>query len=139
MYIKQVIRNKSNWGLYLLGIFVIIPIMMIIFQIPFTVALTSAAIDDPDLLEKLAQNDVNAMMSVLEPNLNLFLMLLGFAGMLLGVFISAKYIHKNSIRELTTSRDKIDWSRGFFFFYYLGTYYSTTYFNRSKYSFTRKL
>ena len=83
MYIKQVIRNKSNWGLYLLGIFVIIPIMMIIFQIPFTVALTSAAIDDPELLEKLAQNDVNAMMSVLEPNLNLFLMLLGFAGMLI--------------------------------------------------------
>ena len=94
--------------------------MMIIFQIPFTVALTSAAMDDPELLAKLAQNDVNAMMSVLEPNLNLFLMLLGFAGMLLGVFISTKYLHKNSIRELTTSRDKIDWSRGFFFFYEFG-------------------
>ena len=94
MYIKQVIRNKKNWGFYLLGTFIIIPIMMIIFQIPFTVALTSAAMDDPELLAKLAQNDVNAMMSVLEPNLNLFLMLLGFAGMLLGVFISTKYIHK---------------------------------------------
>ena len=56
------------------------------------------------------------MMSVLEPNLNLFLMLLGFAGMLLGVFISTKYLHKNSIRELTTSRDKIDWSRVFYSF-----------------------
>ena len=116
MYIKQVIRNKKNWGFYLLGTFIIIPIMMIIFQIPFTVALTSAAMDDPELLAKLAQNDVNAMMSVLEPNLNLFLMLLGFAGMLLGVFISTKYLHKNSIRELTTSRDKIDWSRVFYSF-----------------------
>tara|TARA_B100000900_G_scaffold80065_1_gene64464 strand:- start:2964 stop:3677 length:714 start_codon:yes stop_codon:yes gene_type:complete len=43
-------------------------------------------------------------------------MLLGFAGMLLGVFISTKYLHKNSIRELTTSRDKIDWSRVFYSF-----------------------
>ena len=72
MYIKQVIRNKKKRGIYLLGTFIIIPIMMIIFQIPFTVALTSAAMDDPELLAKLAQNDVNAMMSVLEPNLNLF-------------------------------------------------------------------
>ena len=118
MYIKQVIRNKENWGFYLLGIFIIIPIMMVIFQIPFTVALTSALfqLKDEELLSKVANNDINAMMSVLEPNLNLFLMLLGFGGMLLGVFISAKLLHKNSIRELTTSRDKIDWSRVFYSF-----------------------
>ena len=118
MYIKQVIRNKENWGFYLLGIFIIIPIMMVIFQIPFTVALTSALfqLKDEELLAKVANNDINAMMSVLEPNLNLFLMLLGFGGMLLGVFISAKLLHKNSIRELTTSRDKIDWSRVFYSF-----------------------
>ena len=118
MYIKQVIRNKENWGFYLLGIFIIIPIMMVIFQIPFTVALTSALfqLKDEELLAQVANNDINAMMSVLEPNLNLFLMLLGFGGMLLGVFISAKLLHKNSIRELTTSRDKIDWSRVFYSF-----------------------
>ena len=118
MYIKQVIRNRENWGFYVLGIFIIIPIMMVIFQIPFTVALTSALfqLKDEELLAKVANNDINAMMSVLEPNLNLFLMLLGFGGMLLGVFISAKLLHKNSIRELTTSRDKIDWSRVFYSF-----------------------
>ena len=74
MYIKQVIRNKENWGFYLLGIFIIIPIMMVIFQIPFTVALTSALfqLKDEELLAQVANNDINAMMSVLEPNLNLF-------------------------------------------------------------------
>ena len=118
MYIKQVIRNRENWGFYVLGIFIIIPIMMVIFQIPFTVALTSALfqLKDEELLARVAENDINAMMSVLEPNLNLFLMLLGFGGMLLGVFISAKLLHKNSIRELTTSRKKIDWSRVFYSF-----------------------
>lgn len=118
MYIKQVIRNRENWGFYVLGIFIIIPIMMVIFQIPFTVALTSALfqLKDEELLAQVANNDINAMMSVLEPNLNLFLMLLGFGGMLLGVFISAKLLHKNSIRELTTSRKKIDWSRVFYSF-----------------------
>ncbi len=118
MYIKQVIRNRQNWGFYVLGIFIIIPIMMVIFQIPFTVALTSALfqLKDEELLARVAENDINAMMSVLEPNLNLFLMLLGFGGMLLGVFISAKLLHKNSIRELTTSRKKIDWSRVFYSF-----------------------
>ena len=101
-----------------MGIFIIIPIMMVIFQIPFTVALTSALfqLKDEELLARVAENDINAMMSVLEPNLNLFLMLLGFGGMLLGVFISAKLLHKNSIRELTTSRKKIDWSRVFYSF-----------------------
>jgi len=99
MYIKQVIRNKKNWGFYLLGTFIIIPIMMIIFQIPFTVALTSAAMDDPELLAKLAQNDVNAMMSVLEPNLNLFLMLLGFAGMLSLEFLFRQNIYTKILSE----------------------------------------
>tara|TARA_B100000524_G_scaffold11768_1_gene6823 strand:+ start:17 stop:733 length:717 start_codon:yes stop_codon:yes gene_type:complete len=43
-------------------------------------------------------------------------MLLPFVGMLLAVFFSTKIIHKNTIRELTTSREKIDWSRVFFAF-----------------------
>ena len=45
MYIKQVIENRDNWGYYLLGILVIIPITWIIFQIPFTIALTDAIVE----------------------------------------------------------------------------------------------
>tara|TARA_B100002052_G_scaffold166294_1_gene151462 strand:+ start:426 stop:1358 length:933 start_codon:yes stop_codon:yes gene_type:complete len=121
MYIKQVIENRDNWGYYLLGILVIIPITWVIFQIPFTIALTAAAFQNEELLAKMASNDISEMMSILEPNLNLFLMLLTYVGILVGVFISTKLLHKNSIRELTTSREKIDWSRFFFAFILWGT------------------
>ena len=122
MYIKQVIRNRENWGYYLLGILVVIPIMWVIFQIPITIALTAAAFQDEENLAKMASGDAAEMMSILEPNLNLFLMLLVYVGILVGVFISTKLLHKNSIRELTTSRDKIDWSRFFFAFSIWGTF-----------------
>ena len=121
MYIKQVIENRDNWGYYLLGILVIIPITWIIFQIPFTIALTAAAFQNEELLAKMASNDISEMLSILEPNLNLFLMLLAYVGILVGVFISTKLLHKNSIRELTTSREKIDWNRFFFAFILWGT------------------
>ena len=55
-------------------------------------------------------------MSILEPNLNLFLMLLGFCGMLLTVIICNKYVNGNSFLSLTTSRSKIDFNRIFFSF-----------------------
>ena len=121
MYIKQVIENRDNWGYYLLGILVIIPITWIIFQIPFTIALTAAAFQNEENLAKMASNDISEMISILEPNLNLFLMLLAAVGILVGVFISTKLLHKNSIRELTTSREKIDWNRFFFAFLLWGT------------------
>jgi len=43
-------------------------------------------------------------------------MLLPFVGMILAVFFATKFIHKNSIKELTTSREKIDWNKVFFSF-----------------------
>ena len=116
MYIKQVIDNKETWWGYLLTTFLIVPIAVILFSIPHGVILTSKAFGDEELMAKIASGDMAAMMSILEPNLNLFLMLLPFVGMLLAVFFSTKIIHKNTIKELTTSREKIDWSRVFFAF-----------------------
>ena len=115
MYIKQVIRNRENWWYYIFGIVLIVPAMTFIFSIPHGVAIAIKAFGDEELTKKLAENDINAMMTILESNLNLFLMLFSFLGMLLGVFLTVKFIHKNSIRELTTSRPRIDWNRVIFF------------------------
>ena len=107
MYINQVKYNRDSWWGYLLTVILIVPITVVLFSIPHGFILTAKAFGDEELMAKIASGDMAAMMSVLEPNLNLFLMLLPFVGMLLAVFFSTKIIHKNSIRELTTSRKKL--------------------------------
>lgn len=42
--------------------------------------------------------------------------LLPFAFLLLFLFLFVKFLHKRSLKSLTTARDKVDWSRAFFSF-----------------------
>ena len=116
MYIKQAFKNKHDWWLYLTGLALIV-IAVILGQIPHTVALISKALQSGVELGGL---DPNKMMQLLESNLNLFLMLLSFAVGLLGLFIVVKFLHKQSITSLTTSRSKIDWKRFWFAFLFWG-------------------
>jgi len=116
MYIKQSFKNKHDWWLYLAGLALIV-IAVILGQIPHTVALISKALQSGVELGGL---DPNKMMQLLESNLNLFLMLLSFAVGLLGLFIVVKFLHKQSITSLTTSRSKIDWKRFWFAFLFWG-------------------
>ena len=116
MYIKHAFKNKHDWWLYLAGLALIV-IAVILGQIPHTVALISKALQSGVELGGL---DPNKMMQLLESNLNLFLMLLSFAVGLLGLFIVVKFLHKQSITSLTTSRSKIDWKRFWFAFLFWG-------------------
>ena len=101
MYLKQVIENRESWWGYVLTVILIVPIAVFLLSIPHAIILSSKAFGDEELMAKIASGDMASMMSVLEPNLNLFLMLLPFVGMLLAVFFSTKIIHKNTILELT--------------------------------------
>jgi hypothetical protein len=112
MYIAQAFNTLHDWWRYLVGIIIIV-IAVVIGQIPFTVAVFMKAISNGDSIFGL---DETQMMTMLEPNLNLFLMLLSFAAGLVGVFFVAKFLHKQSITSLTTSRNKIDWKRIWFAF-----------------------
>ena len=116
MYIKQAFNIKYDWWLYLIGVLIIV-IAVTLGQIPYTVALIAKAVEAGMDLSKL---DMNEMMGLLESNLNLFLMLLSFAVGLAGVFFVAKFLHKQSIKSLTTSRSKIDWKRFWFSFLFWG-------------------
>ena len=116
MYIKQVFKNKHDWWLYIAGLALIV-IAVVLGQIPHTVVLFSKALQSGVELTEL---DPNKMMQLLESNLNLFLMLLSFAVGLLGLFVVVKFLHKQSITSLTTSRSKIDWKRFWFAFLFWG-------------------
>ncbi len=116
MYIAQAFNVLHDWWRYLVGL-VIIVIAVVIGQIPFTVAVMLKAVKNGDNLFGM---DGTKMMTLLEPNLNLFLMLLSFAVGLLGLLLVVKYLHNQSFTSLTTSRKKIDWKRFWFIFFVWG-------------------
>jgi len=112
MYIKQAFKVEHDWWLYLVGV-IIIFIGSQLGQIPFLIAIITKSMANGGDLSSL---DYDAMMSILDLNLSLFLLLLSFAIGLVVVFLVVKYIHKQTLRSLTTSRAKIDWSRFWFAF-----------------------
>ena len=112
MYIKQAFKVEHDWWLYLVGL-ILIFIGVMIGQFPLTFVIIAQAVARGGDLSNM---DTSSVMSILEPNLNLFLMLLSFAVGLVAVFVVVKYIHKQSIKSLTTSRSSIDWSRFWFAF-----------------------
>ena len=114
MYIKQVFKVENDWWLYLIGV-IIICISTVIGSIPHTIALFSVAFSEKADMSSI-QEDPYALMSLIDSNLNLFLMLLSFAIGLLALLFVVKFIHKQTINSLTTSRKKIDWSRFWFSF-----------------------
>ncbi|RYH74689.1 CPBP family intramembrane metalloprotease [Flavobacteriaceae bacterium 144Ye] len=116
MYIAQAFNVLHDWWRYFIG-FIIIVAAVVVGQIPFTALVMFKAIEEGDDLANLNEQ---AMLSMLEPNLNLFLMLLSFAIGLVGIFIAIKALHKQTITHLTTSRPKIDWKRVFFAFFFWG-------------------
>ncbi|GAA4970063.1 CPBP family glutamic-type intramembrane protease [Algibacter aquimarinus] len=117
MYIAQTFNVLHDWWRYLVGLIFVV-IAVVLGQLPFTAAVMIKAFSEGDGIGKL---DESKMMSLLEPNLNLFLMLLSFAIGLLGLFLVVKHLHKQSITHLTTSRKKIDWKRFWFIFIIWGT------------------
>tara|TARA_B100000900_G_C20585122_1_gene719228 strand:+ start:1269 stop:2324 length:1056 start_codon:yes stop_codon:yes gene_type:complete len=142
MYIKQLLkhnRNRDGWMIFLKLFFTLLItfLLTLIFSIPhgvmvFRQLLVDAGADFsnlesvinvfPTIESQLATMDVASQMSILESNLNLFLMLLSFCGMLLAVILCNKFINKNSFLSLTTSRSKIDFKRVFFSFSVWGSF-----------------
>jgi len=102
-----------------------------IFSIPHAIAIFRKMLTDaganlssiesilsvfPQIESELSTMSVASQMQVLESNLNLFLMLLGFIGMFLGIILCNKFLNGNTFLSLTTSRKRIDFNRVFFSF-----------------------
>ncbi|WP_372756485.1 lysostaphin resistance A-like protein [Mariniflexile sp.] len=116
MYIAQAFNVLHEWWRYLVGVVLVI-IGVTIGQIPLAIAVFYESFKEDVNIKGM--NEAN-MMSLLEPNLGLFLMLLSFAAGLFTLLLVAKYLHKQSVVHLTTSREKIDWKRFWFVFFVWG-------------------
>ncbi|HEY9185272.1 MAG TPA: CPBP family intramembrane glutamic endopeptidase [Salegentibacter sp.] len=109
MYIAEAFKYRHEFWRYILGTLLVIA-GVIIGQIPLAVVIFLSG-----GMEVMGMDEAQ-IMQILEPNLNLFLMLLTFAVGLVAVFLAVKFLHGQSLKSLTTSRKKIDWSRVFFAF-----------------------
>ena len=113
MFIEQAFKYKHEVWLYLVGAIVAFMVSQL-GSIPLILLVTFKLVSEGGDISQL--EDPNKIMTVLESNLTLFLMLLGFAFGLLGLYLMVKYLHKQPFKTLTTSRRKVDWSRIWFSF-----------------------
>lgn len=112
MYIEQAQKSLSDSWRYIIGIIVV----FIGWQGFGGIPLIAALFTKPNPMKVLAVGDMGAMADVLGTNFFLFLMLLTFVIGLACLFLWTKFVHKQPIKELTTSRKKVDWKRIFFAF-----------------------
>src|SRR5690606_20145691 len=113
MYIEQAFKILHDWWRYLLGVLIAI-VGIGILSMPHALAIGVKQVQGEVDLEKL--NDVNYIMTLFEPNVNLLFLLLPFAGGFFALLLAVKLLHKQSFTQLTTARKKIDWSRFWFAF-----------------------
>jgi uncharacterized protein len=111
MFIEQGIKKENNFWKYLLGSFITF-IASAIGQAPLMLAVMLKCLKDG----KDFPTDENKLMSVLDSNFTLFLMLISFAFGLAGLFFAIKYLHNQSVISVTTTRKSIDWKRVWFSF-----------------------
>lgn len=108
MFIKQAFKVEHDFWRYLIGSVVIL-IAALIGQMPLLVAIIWKGMQDGGTgLESITEE---SMYTMLDSNLFLFLMLISFLAAFVGLFLVAKYIHKQTITSIATARPKLDWKR----------------------------
>lgn len=113
MYIAQAFKGLHDWWRYIIGVMMAI-FGVFVFSAPHLIAIGIETFKGH--VDQSQMNDASYIMTLFEPNLNLLFVLLPFAGGLLFLLLAVKYLHKLSLKHLTTIREKIDWKRFWFIF-----------------------
>lgn len=116
MYIEQAYKGLPDAWRYVLGFVAVFIFWQFIGVIPLIAALLLKVDSWDSLMGALIGGNMAAMPEILGSNPFLFFVLLMFAIGLIGLFIYVKFVHRQSITSLTTSRKKTDWKRIFFAF-----------------------
>ncbi|OBX24895.1 hypothetical protein LX77_00133 [Gelidibacter algens] len=118
MFIAQAFKGLHDWWRYVVGLIIAI-IGVFVFSIPHALGILFKTMQG-GTIDQSKMNDPNYIMQLFESNVNLVFILLPFAGGLLFLFGAVKFLHKQSITSLTTSRPKIDWKRVWVIFFFWG-------------------
>jgi len=117
MFIEQAYKGRHEWWRYIVGIVITIA-GVFLFSVPHAAAIAIKQFKGDVDISKL--DDINYIMTLFDSNINLVLILLPFAGGLICLLLAVKFLHKQSLVQLTTSREKIDWKRFWFVFLFWG-------------------
>lgn len=104
-------EGKNDGWRYLVGVIVSmggyfllsLPVLYIM-----TVGIARLGITDPD---KMATTMTNPVALGIDPNLFLALLLIGYSGGMIGLFIAVKYIHQKSFTSIITAYERVRWKR----------------------------
>jgi len=111
MFIEQGINKRNKFWRYLVGSIIIITASAI-GNLPLGIGVVAKVFADGVEIPKTSDE----MMTFLNSNLTLFLLMLSFVFALAGIFWVIKYFHHQTILSVTTTRKKVDWGRIFFSF-----------------------
>lgn len=112
MFIEQSIRPDNKFWKYIAGSLLIL-VIWTIGQLPLLLAVT---------LKSMASGngvplDETTLMTTLDSNTTLFLLMLSTVFAIAGVYVAQRFIHKQPLHSMLTTRPKLDWSRVFFAFF----------------------
>lgn len=111
MFIEQGINKENKFWKYLVGSGIIIAASAI-GNLPLGIGVVVKALADGREIPATSE----AMMTILDSNLTLFLLMFSFVLALGAIFLVVKYFHKQTVLSVTTARGKMDWNRVFFSF-----------------------
>ncbi|WP_456441588.1 CPBP family intramembrane glutamic endopeptidase [Psychroserpens sp.] len=117
MFIKQAFKGKHDFWRYLIGSLIVI-IASTIGQFPLLIAMVWKVMQDGG--SGLDSINEESMYTMFDPNVFLFLILISFAAAFVGLFFVVKYLHKQTMTSIATSRPKLDWKRIWFTFIFWG-------------------
>jgi membrane protease YdiL (CAAX protease family) len=111
MFLEQGIKKENKFRKYLMGLAFIIAASFF-GQLPMLIAL----LYETRFKGKVYPSSDQEVMRFFEPNLTLFFLLISFVFSLLGIYFVVRFLHRQSLLSIITSRAKLDWSRVWFSF-----------------------
>jgi membrane protease YdiL (CAAX protease family) len=114
-FIQQAYKGHYEWWRYLVGTAIVFIFWQLIGVLPLMGSIFIKYFKEGNI-EEMARLNEDTLMTVFDSNTTLFLMLIMFVFGLLGIYLVVKYFHENTMKNLTTTRNKIDWSRFMFGF-----------------------
>ena len=122
MFISAARKGNNLWAWWLLtSIFIVL--LMGLFQMPL-VGVASMKLKAGEIsLQEFQEFSTTADFSLIGvgSNIGLILLILGFLGAVIGLWLGMKFLHKRAFKTLITPFEKIRWKRIFFsFFFWIG-------------------
>lgn len=111
MFLEKVNKSPDIALKYLLG-FVIIAVFYFLGQFPLAIAMIVESFSSGRPMPTTEAE----IMKFFSPNVTLVLMLMIFVITMVGIIVVVRLLHKMKLKDIITSREKVDWSRIFFSF-----------------------